>query len=998
MYVFCVLVGFKFDCKVIYGDTDSIMILFGVPTLEEAFELGIIAEAIVNAAYDRPIKIELEKAFKTYLLMCAKRYIGSMYVYYFKTDSDGKHIIDPETGKRIMVIKFKKIDKKGIQGVRRDNCVKSGTPVALSTGLSVPIEETQVDCTVRSWTINEETDQPGLNLNQCSHVLNQGIKECIRLTFEDGRTLVCTPEHRIMVSNNTWVEAKDLVIGQSEVQVGPDTPLDIKYANEHNWKLTTKTMIFRMDTESERNKTLAMARILGYAMTDGSFGISKTGQKSCAIYIGHEVDVESIVNDIFTITGIRPSSAFSSNVWRTKTPAVLTHAIFEIMGGDSCAGRRAVADASTPCFVDDASTPLSVLREWVAGLFGGDGMAPALCRDGGENHWRFNAPRLTNSKEETHAESLKILWVKVVKILERFNITSTMPEPDEYFAEEDGILLRFLSVKICLSENDILKFAETIGFRHCAHKSQRLAAASAWYRLRENVMKQTIWFQERVAHISDYNAAKLLSGDKRAKPKVPIHVACKQSVVEMNKFFDVILAPHSIPSRRVISQIIQEGRVSDTRTLSRIDKNDTYVNAMKFLESIGADHYFVDKSNKTQYSGPIKTKNKDQITGQKRMRPAYGTEALGIRTVQYGIVRGRMTLPTFKLKVLARVDAGFHSVYDLSVENDHSFTANGIVVHNCVLAANLQTQSIETLFDETLENSSEKAIKLIKDSIALLYSGRMPMSKLVISKALSKSIDDPSYRQSQFHVHLAHLMRKRDPSKAPKNGDRVPFVVKEKVGHKGRKVKNYEKAEDPMIALFNRDKIDVKYYVEKQLTNAISCVFIPIMGEQSVKTLFDPPVSHHAIKKYAPKISEEDKKFKMSILSFVKTSNKCVNKNCGFPLSSGTKGGLCESCVNSRSSVVLTLRAAYNKAKAANQVNQDTCMKCKKGNLTLIKNCRKITSCDTFSLRTWSAFDLKEARQALVDIEDIVPANKVEVVQDSTSNALELEDENQMMD
>jgi DNA polymerase delta subunit 1 len=32
--------GYAYDSQVIYGDTDSVMVKFGVPTIEEAMKLG----------------------------------------------------------------------------------------------------------------------------------------------------------------------------------------------------------------------------------------------------------------------------------------------------------------------------------------------------------------------------------------------------------------------------------------------------------------------------------------------------------------------------------------------------------------------------------------------------------------------------------------------------------------------------------------------------------------------------------------------------------------------------------------------------------------------------------------------------------------------------------------------------------------------------------------------------------------------------------------------
>lgn len=93
--------GYEHDAKVIYGDTDSVMIRFGTDSLEKAMELGREAANYVTAKFVRPINLEFEKVYYPYLLINKKRYAGLLYTR-------------PET--------YDKMDCKGIETVRRDNC------------------------------------------------------------------------------------------------------------------------------------------------------------------------------------------------------------------------------------------------------------------------------------------------------------------------------------------------------------------------------------------------------------------------------------------------------------------------------------------------------------------------------------------------------------------------------------------------------------------------------------------------------------------------------------------------------------------------------------------------------------------------------------------------------------------------------------------------------------------------------------------------------------
>jgi DNA polymerase elongation subunit (family B) len=64
--------GYAHDAKVVYGDTDSVMIKFGTTDLAESMRLGLEAAGRITDTFLKPIKLEFEKCYFPYLL-CARR-------------------------------------------------------------------------------------------------------------------------------------------------------------------------------------------------------------------------------------------------------------------------------------------------------------------------------------------------------------------------------------------------------------------------------------------------------------------------------------------------------------------------------------------------------------------------------------------------------------------------------------------------------------------------------------------------------------------------------------------------------------------------------------------------------------------------------------------------------------------------------------------------------------------------------------------------------------
>ena len=84
------------------------MVNFGYTTVEEAMPIATKAADEVSAIFPNPIKLEFEKVYFPYLLMNKKRYAGLLWT-------------NPNT--------FDKMDCKGLETVRRDNCLLVRTMV-----------------------------------------------------------------------------------------------------------------------------------------------------------------------------------------------------------------------------------------------------------------------------------------------------------------------------------------------------------------------------------------------------------------------------------------------------------------------------------------------------------------------------------------------------------------------------------------------------------------------------------------------------------------------------------------------------------------------------------------------------------------------------------------------------------------------------------------------------------------------------------------------------
>lgn len=154
---------------------------------------------------------------------------------------------------------------------------------------------------------------------------------------------------------------------------------------------------------------------------------------------------------------------------------------------------------------------------------------------------------------------------------------------------------------------------------------------------------------------------------------------------------------------------------------------------------------------------------------------------------------------------------------------------------NCMLVKEVVDTSLRSIL---INKDPEGAINFVKSAISSLLLNKMDLSKLVITKALTRTEEQYEAGNRQAHVVLASRIKKRDPGMAPAVGDRVPYVMIK--GPSGAKAS--DKAEDPIYVLENNLPIDTTWY--KSLICDASSTCLHLAHSRSLKQSQDRSLSN----------------------------------------------------------------------------------------------------------------------------------------------------------
>lgn len=554
------------------------------------------------------------------------------------------------------------------------DCYVQNTEISTRFGLSVKIQDfDNHNYEVLGW------NGKGMKPSNQTNFLYKGERQCVDIYLQDGRKLTCTPEHQMLTANNEWKKTTEFKVGETRLKCSVKYPvINIKdeVRNCNNWSLkVSNNLTLKTDTIDEFIKTMAFCRLLGYILTDGCVHKVKGDNDYyvCKIFLGHMIDVNNVLNDIKLFTPTNQKKFNHKNLYEVRVPAYLTYNIVALKG--MMTGARVKQPSTLPEFLTKPDCPLPLIREFLGGLFGGDGHTCVISKN------TFTYISFANSKVKPLVPSLVAMMEQIKTWLARFDIkgvTIQTPKVNTASKKREDENKKNYEIVLHLDMHELIPFYEKIGFRYCCHKNQRMEAAVAYIRLREGVIRQKMQIIHRVPE--------LMEAEKMTRQEA-IDSATEELISQ-----EPLLHSFAKPSIHDLREYLVRGRKGGRIPSSK------FPTSTEFLKEIGALDWFSESKAKKYQSKKANTEVEDEEDNDEANETAdmdAAVEPLEQDSEKckknFGVCRELikeedLVLPTMNLKVIDIRPGGTHPVYDIQVEKEESFLANGVVAHNCMIA------------------------------------------------------------------------------------------------------------------------------------------------------------------------------------------------------------------------------------------------------------------------------------------------------------------------
>jgi ubiquitin-protein ligase len=191
------------------------------------------------------------------------------------------------------------------------------------------------------------------------------LKRCVKLKFLDGREILCTADHKIMVESGEFVEAQLLSVGEDAVRTSVRGILSPAYNRENyvdNWLYQTSMGVLRCNEQQSASRLYALGLILG-----NTFAHKNNG----AMTAQHELDAEAMQQWIKAVIGEAEAIQEQSNIFTVPLPEKLSQSLVELAGGHN----------QFPSILLQPDSPRVLKLGFLSALFGALAANPAITGD-----------------------------------------------------------------------------------------------------------------------------------------------------------------------------------------------------------------------------------------------------------------------------------------------------------------------------------------------------------------------------------------------------------------------------------------------------------------------------------------------------------------------------------------------------------------------------------------------------------------------------------------
>lgn len=360
-----------------------------------------------------------------------------------------------------------------------DECLPYSSSISTSRGemkIGKIIDQWMPTIPLKIWGYN--VSKKKLGLFPITKVYKKGVRETIELTTETGRKIRCTPDHKVLTRGGF----RD---AQFTGEIG--APLQLNYSQE---------------------KKNIIARLIGHLYGDGWLSANpKQAGFSGKIYPD---DLEIIREDLHTI-GLSSSKIYSREtaskiktvgrkeaiVKGTSHSVAASVNVFNFFSKlDVPIGSKTNTKVLVPKWLMRASKQEKA--EFLAALFGADGMAPSQSNTWGGD---FNPIRLSFNKAEA-LQSNGLEYAQQIKsLLSDLGIKVSQIKEREGNIRVNGTKSIKFVVTLAKSVENTINFLEKVGYRYCTEKEIKGNRWLSYLRARQQLLQERQKLREKALRI-----------------------------------------------------------------------------------------------------------------------------------------------------------------------------------------------------------------------------------------------------------------------------------------------------------------------------------------------------------------------------------------------------------------------------------------------------------------------------------------------------------------